>query len=438
MSGDLGAPAIAVPGGLPARVARALRAGVASPFARKVAETFGARITVIAVGLVTSVLVARALGPEGRGLCAVAAAFGALGAQFGNLGLHASNTYVVARDRSRLPQVLGNSFVASGATAGLAVVAWAVFAAWPAAAPVHGPLLALALATIPAGLAAMLVGNLLLGIGDVRAYNAMEVVSRVATTAVLTVLVLVGLATPATLVGAGLVALVGSVVWGTARLRPHLGAPPTASGRLFLEQLRYGLRAYVGALLGFLVLRTDLFLVRYLLGVDAAGQYSVATAMAELLCVLPIVVGTLLFPHLSALPDPSHRRRTARRAAMVAGAGMTAVALVAAVAAGPVVRLLYGEPFAPAAPAFVALLPGVVALSINAVLMNYFAAEGMPPVSIYGPAVGALAGAGAGLVLVPRLGLVGGALGSSAAYATWLAASLLEVRRTRAGQRPAA
>ena len=55
-------------------------------------ETFSTRILLIVVSLITSVFVARALGPEGRGLYAIALTVSMLGIQFSNLGLHSSNT----------------------------------------------------------------------------------------------------------------------------------------------------------------------------------------------------------------------------------------------------------------------------------------------------------------------------------------------------------
>src|SRR3989442_8842856 len=81
----------------------------ASDFAWKVGETFATRVFLIGAGVVASVMVARALGPEGRGLYAVAGALAGVGVQFGNLGLHSANTYFAARDRGLLPRLAGNS-----------------------------------------------------------------------------------------------------------------------------------------------------------------------------------------------------------------------------------------------------------------------------------------------------------------------------------------
>ncbi len=76
---------------------------------RSIVETYATRILLIAIGFATTVIISRTLGPSGRGLFAVAAAIGAIGIQFGNLGLHASNTYYVAKDRELLPVLVGNT-----------------------------------------------------------------------------------------------------------------------------------------------------------------------------------------------------------------------------------------------------------------------------------------------------------------------------------------
>ncbi|MDX1389259.1 MAG: hypothetical protein R3344_08715, partial [Acidobacteriota bacterium] len=108
-------------GPIAGRVRRALE----SDFVQKVIETFATRILLIGIGFATSVLIARILGPEGRGLFAVAGTIAAIGIQFGNLGLHSANTYSVARDRGKLPGLLANSLLVGFGLGGLvAVITW--------------------------------------------------------------------------------------------------------------------------------------------------------------------------------------------------------------------------------------------------------------------------------------------------------------------------
>src|SRR5207237_1657312 len=159
------------------------------PIWRSILETYTTRILLIAIGFAMTVIISRTLGPSGRGLFAVAAAIGAIGIQFGNLGLHASNTYYVAKNRELLPVLIGNTLVVSFGIGGTAALfGWILAAIWPKLAPLHGTLLVLALAWIPFGLAYLLLQNLLLGVDQVRTFNGIELASKAIG------LVLVGLA----------------------------------------------------------------------------------------------------------------------------------------------------------------------------------------------------------------------------------------------------
>src|SRR5438552_2245317 len=67
----------------PSVIQRGINLWRTSDFVRKVLETYSTQISLMCLGLITTVAVTRVLGPEGRGLYAVAMAIGVLGVQFG-------------------------------------------------------------------------------------------------------------------------------------------------------------------------------------------------------------------------------------------------------------------------------------------------------------------------------------------------------------------
>ena len=408
-----------------------------SEFFHDVAETYATRIVLVGIGLVTSVIVARILGPTGRGLYAVATTVGGVGVQIGNLGLHAANTYSVARDAGRLSTLLGNSLLVSFG-AGIAVIAvmWGIFSAWPSAAPLGGTLLLLALVWVPVGLAYLFLQNLLIGMGDLRSSNSAEIGNRVLSVLLVGFVLLLGTVRPETVFLAGLAALAAGAGWMLRRLCIRFRVRPALSAHLFRENVRYGLKAYAAAMFAFVVLRSDLLLVQYLLGPEQVGYYSIAVTVADQLYMLPVVVGTILFPRLSGMQGDDERWAYARRVSIWVGAGMTAFTVAVGIAADPLVRLLYGAPFLPAVPALLWLLPGIVMLSVNTIYMNYFASTGMPPVTILAPAAAAVLNVGLNLVLIPLLGIVGASISSVAAYGGMLVASAAYIRHATGGRRP--
>jgi O-antigen/teichoic acid export membrane protein len=400
----------------------------ASEFVRKVAGTFTTRIMLQASGLLTSVLIARILGPEGRGAYAVAVAVGAMGVQFTNLGLHSSNTYLVARERALLPALVSNSFYASLILGGIVAACSAcMFFLKPHWAPIQGPLLWLSLVWIPLGLYYLLLQNLLLGINEVNVYNKIELVTKLLSIALMAALLVAGTVTPDIIFVVSLMVLMVGVVWAYVALGKQDLQFGCFSFQLFRANIGYSLRGYAAALFAFIALRVDLLIIQYMLGTEHSGHYSVAVALADAVYLLPVTVGTILFPQLSGMTNETEKWKFARKVATVVGFVMMVLALLASLTATAIVKFLYGYAFLPAVPAFIALMPGVVILSVNSLLMNYLASAGMPSIVVYSSLMAAMTNVGLNFALIPELGIVGAALSMTASCLLMLAISLFYI-----------
>ena len=405
-----------------------LRRLASSEFVRQVSETYLTRLFVVALGFVNSILVTRILGPEGRGLFAVANTLSATGVQLGNLGLQSSNTYYVSRDSRALPVLLGNSLVVS-AGCGIAVLAaFFLLQVRPGIAPISGTLLALTFVAIPAGLVSLLLQNLLIGTQQIHTYNVIDLTTRVLAVLLVAATAPLGLVSPELVFALVLATVVLGAAWSFVRLKEQLQGPVGWSLETLRACLPYGLRAYIGSLFVFLVLKSDIVLVTYMRGAAETGYYSIAVGLADILLMLPMVVGTILFPKLSAAPDLATRWRLVRRVLKVM-VPATPVGLVATYfAAGPLIRLAYGAAFDPSAAAVGWLLPGIGFYAINSILMNFLASCGMPLVVVYSPFIALLVNVAANLWLVPSMGFVGASVSSSLAYGLMLVMSVLYIR----------
>src|SRR5260370_11320308 len=72
---------------------------------------------------------------------------------------------------------------------------------------------------------------------------------------------------------------------------------------VFMAGVRFAAKAYLVTLLGFLLLRTYVFLLDRFTGSAELGQYSIAAQIADVLIVLPSSVALLLFPKLVSEGD---------------------------------------------------------------------------------------------------------------------------------------
>lgn len=415
--GDHAAAVVVTPVPNFATVARIGRSAILSDFAQRVIETYATRIVLMGVGLVTTVVVARVLGPEGRGIYGVAVATGALGIQFGNLGLHTANVYLVARDPDSLPNLAGNSLAVSFGFGGLlAVVLACVFFVYPNLISLHGAILQLALGWIPFGLAYLLMQNLMLGIHDVRGYNLLEVVNKVLPLILITSLVLIDQSSVSRFFAAGFVALLISCFWMWRRLRVSFTRRVSFSASLFRGSIRYAAKAYLAAFFAFLVLRCDLFMVEHMLGAEQAGYYSIASSMADYVSVIAVIVGTVLFPKLSSMTDVEAKLLLTYKAIWGTIGLLLPILLISSLLARPAVHLLFGTAFLPTSSAFVWLMPGMLFLGINTVAVQFLNSIGYPKSVVIIWGLCTIFNIVLNLWAIPHYGIVGASVVSSISY----------------------
>lgn len=381
--------------------------------------TFAGKGLTLLLTVATVSVVARALGPTGQGLFAVAYTLSLLLVQLGGLGLSTANPYFTARDPASRPRIVGNA-VWFAAALGLALVAVGVLLKLVAPDTVEGlgwtPLL-VTLAGIPGGLAALFLQAVLLGEGRMVAYNAVDVAQAALTLAGLVVVLFVldeGL-TGALLVvaasryAAALAYLTLLARAGAPTLRPDVGLART--------MLRYGFRIYVAALISLLVIRLDLLLVNAFLGSDEAGLYSVAAALADGMFVLPMVIGLNLFTRV-ARGDPDRATAEIFRSVFVLY-GLVCLATVPVAGFG--IRAIFGESYSEAETLYYWLLPGIFCLGMLTILSHHFAGRGFPRAAMGIWFVGLAVNLAINLAFLPGRGAWVAALASSISYALLLA-----------------
>ena len=192
------------------------------------------------------------------------------------------------------------------------------------------------------------------------------------------------------------------------------------------QMIRYGLKAYLAALFAFLVIRFDMLMVNYFLGAGDAGVYSVTASAADILYMLPVSIGMILFPKVTGM-EQGGWEFTKKVAYGTAGI-MAAICLIMALIAKPFITFFYGEPFAGAADALLWLLPGIFVLSVNTIFMNFFAARGMPKIVVISPLVALTMNVLLNLYFLPHFGINGASMTSSIAYFIMIIASLIYLK----------
>jgi O-antigen/teichoic acid export membrane protein len=386
------------------------------------------------LGMAVSILTARLLGPQGKGILTLVFLLPALCVSLGSFGLGAANVYLLRRGGLRLGTLMGNSFVVALAATILASVG--VGAAWPwlggRVMPGVAPALAvLGMLSLPMLLLTDYLLSILLGTERIVRYNAVSLSAK-AFSLVALAFALVVLRTGVT--GAIVASLLGSlaallILLGALRAaRREDSSHIRADFAALRRSLNYGLREHLGNMAMFLSYRIDMFFVAAFAGASAVGIYSVAVMMAEVFFYLPNAVSTVLFPRLAGRGEKEGAKQSAQTARVISAVvGMGA--LISIPLAAPVVRLAFSSAFLPAVPAFFALLPGVYALSVSKILSRYFTATlGRPLLNARAQAISLAVNLPLNVLLIPKFGIVGAAAASSVAYIAHAVVTLLLFR----------
>lgn len=410
---------------------------------RDVLWTFGGRLALTAAVIVGDIILARGLGPDGKGAFVLVLNLSSLGALVLSLGLERSLAVFAARSLDVARRAFANVALWTLIVGGLGVLA--IVALYGPRTTDHAPtgLLAPIMPDLtPAQLwigALSLPGEIAFGIGlvgllgrqRVVAYNVMRFARRTSFVVLLVGFVLVGRLDLELVLLLNLAALAVAalgIAWAMARAG-MLGW--RASPGLLVEQLSFGGRTVVGTLAERLHFRANTFLLNALVSVAATGVFSVALGLAETLWYLPTSFGLVLFSRAVG----AHRAGADIASAMTRTmlALMVVVAIPLWLAAPTLVELAYGAPFREAGVALQVMLPGVLAYSIVAVLSNPLIAWGAPGRVTAVLIAGLVANLAANLVLIPAFGMNGAALAVTISY-TLTAVLILVLYNRLSGQ----
>ncbi|MDC0304902.1 oligosaccharide flippase family protein [bacterium] len=178
---------------------------------------------------------------------------------------------------------------------------------------------------------------------------------------------------------------------------------------------RYGLGIFSTAMFLTSLYRVDIFLVNSLLSVSELGVYSVAVNLSELLLIVPVAMGVVLFPYLSSLKGSEQNMTvalTSRLSFLLGIGGSVLVVLIGY----PFIKFVFGEQFLNAYNSTLLLLPGLIAMTMNLALNNYAAAIGKPLVGGVLFAFGASVNVVLNLIFLKEFGINGAAFFSSVSY----------------------
>lgn len=388
--------------------------------------------------MATNFFLAWSLGPTGKGIVAVLVLVPSLLVIIGGLGFQTAGVYYANKQRYPAQDIFATTLVFTLAMSLIIFAAVGLMFPWLqsfvyVAIPID--LVIISLGVYPLYLVAYYFGDIFLGLNHVRAYTVVRLLPVIIYSLLSVIFVGVAhwgaygaiLAFAMGIAGSGIAALILAARIVPLRLRMN--------GSFLVEGLRFGLKAHVGTLAQYSNYRADLFLVNYLVGLEAAGFYSVASSVVELLWFVPKSVGLALFPRISSLEDKAANLLTPlmMRNTLLLSVG---VALTTFILSGTLITTFLPS-YIPALVPLWLFLPGGAIASIYHVAFSDLTGRGKPLHATAVMFVGLLVGLVFYFLLIPPFGIAGAALASSLAYAAEAFLAVVILTRV-AGLKPSA
>lgn len=401
-------------------------------FFRDATATSATRVATILIGLATSIVLARFLGPDGRGIYAVAMVLPGVLVTILGLGLGSSAVYNIAGSRHSKGEVLGSCLLIAApiAVLGLAGGVAGVVSYGPIVLPgyPHWPLIT-ALLLVPINLFFQIFQQTLLADQNVGGYNTSVLVQaglKMGALAVALILLSMQVSGAIWAVVTANAATLGATTVGLFRGLRFSDLRPSKA--CISEVLRYGLESHVGNVVGFLNARLDILLLGFLSTSTDVGFYSVSAEVAEQMWIVSFAASLVLFPRVASNRgegEPDITPQVTRVVLLISGILAVGMAVVAPLA----IPWIFSEAFQGSVNPLLWLLPGALAFAVARVLAADIAGRGRPLINSLIGGVGLLTNVAFNFLLIPLFGASGAGMASTISYSSVLVGRIFVYRR---------
>jgi len=394
-----------------------------------VAVQIVARIVNLALGVVVTFVLARALGSSSFGLWSTLFAVTQITSSFGELGLTQIAISRAAREPDREPEWLG-SLLSLRLLLAVPITLASIVAVFLIVSNHEGRVAGTLLSLV------MLVG----AVGTLGVVFQLRVRNHI-TMAIMTVNSIVwGVGVIVVAIMSGGIVAFASVFLAASVFTNTLTAVVASrvatvrlrgTRRLWRPLMRVGLGLGAAGILVTLYVKLDQILVFEIAGSREAGLYAADYRLLDQIQFIPLSVMTTLFP-LIAAAYPTYRERVRDLLQMAAEyLAMASLPILAftIVAARPIVTLLFGGQFAPAAPALPVLAGAFVSISFGYLVGNMVVVLELQYLFLRFAAIGLAINVVLNLLFIPRYGFLAAAWITLLTEATVMSMSMRRVLR---------
>jgi O-antigen/teichoic acid export membrane protein len=378
--------------------------------------------------ILTSVFLARSLGPQALGLWVILNLIPSYAEAFGRIKVDVAAVYYLGSGRYQISEVvlilncvaLVASFVII-----LPIITWIdwfSFTLFKDSSVKVTDYIYIMLMQIPVGFLYMNYMYLHISREDVKSINLMVLTRALFSSGLIIVLVfllddkILGVVIGSTVGG------LGALVIGVVKFGWHKHISTRFNLELLCKLVKYGFKLHLGTIVShFNSYSSQAIVVAYCLTPQVAF-FSLAQQLGQMINKVTDAMGVFLFPRISKETTNFESAKLASKSFRVAIVMLLPISIVIAIVMKPMILLLYGEEYLPVLIPFYIIFPALVVTAASSTLLMYFQGIGRADVIAKLTIVPLITQVLLGISLVPLFGIVGAA--STFAVALFVTACL--------------
>lgn len=387
-------------------------------------SVFGAQLFILIIGFSSGIILARVLGPDGRGIFSSLLVYPTIIVSLLTLGINQSIVYYIGTKKYSESEIIGVAFLLL-----FILSIFGTFLSIGIFSYVKNPnynqtLILLASLTVPAQLTLNYFYGILIGKQQIDKYNKIISLLPVITFVLIIVFVIFG---RIYIVGAALATLlaqIGLAIYALRSIKKECSLKIRYLPDLIKKMSSLGLIYALSLFILNLNYRVDIIILENLSNPTEIGQYTIGVSFAELLWQLPAAFGTVIFSYSANSRDPNKFSHDLAKVLRIIFPVVLIGSIIIYYSSDYFIPFLYGKEYIPSIKMLKILLPGIVMMSFFKIINMDLAGKGKPYVTItlFFPAL--LINIILNILLIPNFGGCGSAFASTVSY-TIASASIL-------------
>jgi O-antigen/teichoic acid export membrane protein len=380
---------------------------------------FSTQILLFGLSCTSSIIIARTLGPQGKGLYSLAILIPTLVASALNMGINNSNTYFISKRTFPISTIVANAVIYSfciGSSATIITFFLILILSNYFLKISFASYLYITIIIIPFLLTLDNMNYIFLGCRKILKLSALRLTrSSIYVFLLLTFYIFQNISVY-NVIFANIFGLFSATFLGSYFLvKDNYLTSLSADTQVFKKTLKFGIKMHLGAMFQLLNYRIDMLIIAALLTQSDLGLYSISVLIAETIWYLPNSIAQVLYAKVASQETESANQFTplvCRSVALI----IFLACLILYAFSDRIIPWLFTSKFLRSVMALKLLLPGILFLSISKILTNDLSGRGFPQYGMIASAVSLIFTIIFDLLLIPRFGINGASMASSLAY----------------------